>query len=99
LAASIAIESISEAFSLYDNEDHLAACNSKYRTLIFPNVADESLVGLTFETLIRRAAEFGDIEDARDRIHGVGGRTSRAPPQPKLGILTAAPRRSLGHRE
>src|SRR6516225_3680749 len=65
---SVAIESISEAFSLYDNEDRLVACNSKYRTLIFPNVADESLVGMTFETLIRRAAEHGDIEDAQGRI-------------------------------
>ncbi len=37
---SVAIESISEAFSLYDNEDRLVACNSKYRTLI-PDVADD----------------------------------------------------------
>src|SRR6516165_9161722 len=65
---SVAIESISEAFSLYDNEDRLVAYNSKYRTLIFPNVADESLMGMTFETLIRRAAEHGDIEDAQGRI-------------------------------
>ena len=65
---SVAIESISEAFSLYDGEDRLVACNSVYRTLIFPNVADESLVGTTFETLIRRAAEQGDIEDAKGRI-------------------------------
>jgi class 3 adenylate cyclase/HAMP domain-containing protein len=65
---SVAIESISEAFSLYDSEDRLVAYNSKYRTLIFPNVADESLLGTTFETLIRRAAEHGDVEDAQGRI-------------------------------
>jgi adenylate cyclase len=65
---SVAIESISEAFSLYDVEDRLVACNSKYRTLIFPNVGDESLLGTTFETLIRRAVERGDIEDAQGRI-------------------------------
>ena len=65
---SVAIESISEACSLYDDEDRLVACNSKYRTLIFPNVADESLVGMTFETLIRRAAEHGDIEDAQGQL-------------------------------
>src|SRR5262249_20193460 len=65
---SVAIESISEAFSLYDTEDHLVACNSKYRTIIFPNVAEESLLGMTFETLIRRAAEHGDIEDAQGRL-------------------------------
>jgi len=65
---SVAIESISEAFSLYDSEDRLVACNGKYRTIIFPGVADETLVGMTFEILIRRAAEHGDIEDAQGRI-------------------------------
>ena len=65
---SVAIESISEAFSLYDSEDRLIACNSKYRTLIFPGVADDSLVGTTFETLIRLAVERGDIEDAQGRM-------------------------------
>ena len=65
---SEAIESISEAFSLYDNEDRLVACNSKYRTLFYPDAADESIVGMTFETLIRRAAERGDIIDVQGRI-------------------------------
>jgi adenylate cyclase len=65
---SVAIESISEAFSLYDGEDRLVAYNSMYRTLIFPDVGDESLMGTTFETLIRRAVERGDIEDAQGRI-------------------------------
>lgn len=99
LRLSVAIESISEAFSLYDNEDRLVACNSKYRTLIFPNVADESLLGMTFETLIRRAAEHGDIEDAQGRTRGVGGRTSSTPPQSDHGVLAAASRWSLGHCE
>jgi PAS domain S-box-containing protein len=75
---SVAIESISEAFSLYDNEDRLVACNSKYRTLVFPGVGEDSLVGMTFETLIRRAAERGDIEDAQGRIEEwVEGRLAR----------------------
>jgi len=65
---SEAIESISEAFSLYDNEDRLVACNSKYRMLFYPDAADESIVGMTFETLIRRAAERGDIIDVQGRI-------------------------------
>jgi PAS domain S-box-containing protein len=65
---SVAIESISEAFSLYDNEDRLVACNSKYRTLIFPGIGEDSLVGTTFESLIRRAAERGDIDDAQGRL-------------------------------
>jgi PAS domain S-box-containing protein len=60
---SEAIESISEAFSLYDSEDRLVACNSKYRTLLYPDAGDESIIGMTFETLIR-----GDIVDAHGRI-------------------------------
>src|SRR6185369_1938201 len=62
---SEAIESISEAFSLYDSEDRLVACNSKYRTLLHPNATDKSIIGETFETLIRRSAERGDIVDAQ----------------------------------
>lgn len=65
---SEAIESISEAFSLYDSEDRLIACNSKYRTLLYPGAADETIIGMTFEALTRQAAERGDIADAEDRI-------------------------------
>jgi adenylate cyclase len=64
---SEAIESISEAFSLYDSEDRLAACNSKYRALVFPGAGDE-IIGLLFETLIRRAVERCDVVDAQGRI-------------------------------
>jgi PAS domain S-box-containing protein len=65
---SEAIESISEAFSLYDSNDRLVACNSKYRRLLYPGVGDEDIIGMTFEALIRRAAERGDIVDAQNRI-------------------------------
>jgi PAS domain S-box-containing protein len=65
---SEAIESISEAFSLYNSEDCLVACNSKYRTLLYPGAGDESIIGMTFETLIRHSAERGDIVDAQGRI-------------------------------
>jgi len=75
---SEAIESISEAFSLYDSEDRLVACNSKYRTLLHPNASDKSIIGETFETLIRRSAERGDIVDAQGRIEEwVGERLAR----------------------
>jgi len=46
----------------------LVACNSKYRTLLYPDAGDESIIGETFETLIRSSAERGDIVDAQDRI-------------------------------
>ncbi|MGH6802394.1 MAG: adenylate/guanylate cyclase domain-containing protein, partial [Methyloceanibacter sp.] len=65
---SEAIESISEAFSLYDSEDRLVACNSKYRKLLYPGAGDEAVLGMTFESLIRRSAERGDIVDAQGRI-------------------------------
>jgi class 3 adenylate cyclase/phosphoglycerate-specific signal transduction histidine kinase len=63
-----AIESISEAFSLYDSDDRLVACNSKYRALLYPDIADEIVPGMTFEAMIRRAAEHGYIRDAQDGI-------------------------------
>ncbi len=63
---SDAIESISEAFSLYDGEDRLVVCNSKYRSLLYPAMADEIVPGMTFEAIIRRAVRSGIIKDARD---------------------------------
>jgi class 3 adenylate cyclase/HAMP domain-containing protein len=65
---SDAIESISEAFSLYDEEDRLVVCNGKYRALLYPGIADEIAPGMTFEEIIRRAAERGYIKDADDRL-------------------------------
>ena len=38
---AVAIESISEGFSLYDAEDRLVVCNNKYRTLLYPGDAAE----------------------------------------------------------
>ncbi|MHC4974353.1 MAG: adenylate/guanylate cyclase domain-containing protein [Planctomycetota bacterium] len=62
-----AIESISEAFSLYDPEDRLVICNEKYRTLLYPGIAEEIVPGVSFEAIVRRAAERGNIVDAEDR--------------------------------
>jgi class 3 adenylate cyclase/phosphoglycerate-specific signal transduction histidine kinase len=63
-----AIESISEAFSLYDPEDRLVICNSKYRSLLYPEIAKEIRPGMTFEEIVRQAAERGYIKDAEGRI-------------------------------
>ncbi len=63
-----AIETISEGFSLYDEHDRLVVCNSTYRTLLYPDIAEEIVPGLTFESLVRRAAEGGYIQDAEGRI-------------------------------
>jgi PAS domain S-box-containing protein len=63
-----AIESISEGFAYYDNEDKLVLCNSRYREML--HSSDEVTIrpGMSFESIIRRAAERGDIVDARGRI-------------------------------
>lgn len=65
---AVAIESISEAFSLYDSEDHLVLCNSKYQTLLYPDGGVEISPGMSFEHIIRRAAECGYIKDAEGRV-------------------------------
>ena len=61
-----AIESISEGFSLYDTDDRLVLCNSRYRELAH-SVPVAGLVGMPFEQLIRLIAERGRVADAKGR--------------------------------
>ena len=63
-----AIESIFEGFSLYDAEDRLVICNSRYRKLLYPWIEDAVAPGTSFESIIRSAAERGLIRDAEGRI-------------------------------
>ncbi|MGH6808970.1 MAG: PAS-domain containing protein, partial [Ensifer adhaerens] len=63
-----AIESISEGFALYDVEDRLVLSNSRYRELLYSDVAIELTPGTTFEQIIRRSAERGYIKDAEGRL-------------------------------
>jgi adenylate cyclase len=58
-----AIEAISEGFSLYDAEDKLVVCNSRYKEL-FPFHSDVMLPGTRFETIVRTALDRGLIVDA-----------------------------------
>src|SRR5882672_5618892 len=62
-----AIESISEGFSLYDTDDRLVLCNSRYRELAHASPAD-GLVGMRFEQVMRLVAERGRAADARGRV-------------------------------
>ena len=62
---SDAIESISEAFSLYDRDDRLVVCNEKYGTLVHPEIADQITPGLTFEQILRQA-----LEPDSSNLHG-----------------------------
>jgi adenylate cyclase len=61
-----AIENISEGFSLYDADDKLIVCNSRYRNL-FASHADVMEPGTSFETIVRTAVDRGLIEDAVGR--------------------------------
>jgi adenylate cyclase len=61
-----AIETISEGFSLYDADDRLIVCNSRYRGL-FASHADVMVPGTSFETIIRIATGRGLIKDAEGR--------------------------------
>lgn len=63
-----AIESISEGFSLYDDQDRLVLCNSRYRDLLYPGIADVVLPGTPFETILRTAAERGLIAGAQQNV-------------------------------
>jgi signal transduction histidine kinase/DNA-binding response OmpR family regulator/HAMP domain-containing protein len=79
-----AIETISEGFSLYDAEDRLVVCNSRYREL-FASHADVMMPGTPFESILRTATERGLIKDAegnrdawmKERVarHREGGHT------------------------
>ncbi len=60
-----AIESISEGFSLYDNDDRLVLCNSMYRKIFYAGKEDTLTTGTPFEVVVRGAAEGGLIEDAK----------------------------------
>jgi PAS domain S-box-containing protein len=63
-----AIESISQGFALFDPDDRLVVCNSRYREILYPDLRARVEPGMTFEEIVRRAAEGGRIEAARGRI-------------------------------
>ena len=56
---SDAIESISEGFSLYDSDDRLVICNSRYRDIMYPGLEAVLEVGTPFEVIARRSFELG----------------------------------------
>jgi signal transduction histidine kinase/DNA-binding response OmpR family regulator len=63
-----AIESINEGFALYDADDRLVLCNSRYEDLLHPGTDVSMVPGTPFEAVIRRAAELGLIHEARGRV-------------------------------
>jgi class 3 adenylate cyclase len=63
-----AIESISEGFCYYDSDDRLVVANSHYRSLMYPGAEATVVEGMTFEAVIRNAAERGFVKDAENRV-------------------------------
>ncbi|QDT42779.1 Blue-light-activated protein [Gimesia alba] len=61
-----AIESLTEGFALYDAEDRLVMCNSKYREF-YKESADLLVPGIRFEDHIRISAYRGQIAEAVGR--------------------------------
>jgi class 3 adenylate cyclase/PAS domain-containing protein len=62
-----AIETISEGFSLYDRDDRLVICNTRYQELLRPEVGGIIAPGTPFESILRDAADEGLIADAEGR--------------------------------
>jgi class 3 adenylate cyclase/HAMP domain-containing protein len=63
-----AIENSSEGFAFYDPDDRLVLCNTRYKELLYPNTDIDIEPGTAFETIIRKAAVEGHIDDAEGRI-------------------------------
>jgi PAS domain S-box-containing protein len=63
-----AIESISQGFALFDPEDRLVVCNSRYREILYPDIRESVEPGMSFEEIVRRAAQGGRIANANGRV-------------------------------
>lgn len=84
-ALAEAIEAISEGFSLYDAQDRLVVCNSRYRDL-FSYGTDAVVPGMTFEQIISAAIDRGAITEAKNNEGWLAARLARhrAPTQPHI---------------
>jgi adenylate cyclase len=63
-ALTDAIEAISEGFSLYDANDRLVVCNTRYKEM-FSYGDDQVAPGTPFSTVVGWAVDHGLIEDAK----------------------------------
>lgn len=63
-----AIDTIPEGFSLYDEQDRLVIFNDRFRDMLYPDSNISIEAGMTFETIVRQAAEGGLVPEAQGRI-------------------------------
>lgn len=59
-----ALDSMSDGFCLYDNEDRLLLSNDRFRSGLHPGMEEQFVNGVTFETIIRQSVEHGLIPEA-----------------------------------
>lgn len=59
-----AIESITEGFALFDEEDRLVVANRRYREIMFGDVDEDIATGTSFTDIARRAADAGRFPNA-----------------------------------
>ncbi|MGQ0554429.1 MAG: anti-sigma factor antagonist [Nitrospiraceae bacterium] len=62
-----AIESVPQWFALFDVDDRLVICNRKYRE-VMSGLGPEVQAGDSFESIVRRTAERGDIPAAIGKV-------------------------------
>ena len=92
-----AIESISEGFALYDADDRLVLCNSRYREIMYPGIADVVVPGTPFETIVRGAARARSGCRCQGTRRGLDCGALAATPQSRRAARAGAQRRALGH--
>lgn len=61
-----AIETMSEAFALFDKDDRLVLCNARYQT-IYPESERYIKIGATFEEIVHAAVRSGHFPEAKGR--------------------------------
>lgn len=60
-----AIESVNEGFALFDGDDRLVMCNSKYLAF-WPAFSDQIVPGVTFTEIALQAVRTRSVQDIRD---------------------------------
>lgn len=56
-----AIESVPDAFALFDSDDRLAMCNRRYAERYSERYRPEDIIGMSFEELVRRSIALGEV--------------------------------------
>ena len=82
-----AIESISEAFTLFDANDQLVVYNRVYLSVVHPEIRDQIKPGIRFEEIVRLSVGSGMFPDAAADPEGwIGDRVEkhRAPGDPLI---------------